>query len=73
MSSLGNPYLSITGHYIDAPADRPGDWELKSEQLVFMTIEGHHTGKNMVQIIMCTVDCYNLHGKVRSLISYCYQ
>jgi hypothetical protein len=65
MSGPGDPYLSITGHYIDAPADRPGEWELKSEQLAFTTINGCHTGKNMVQILLCTVDCYNLHGKVR--------
>jgi len=34
-SGPGDPYLSITGHCIDAPADRPNDWELKSEQLAF--------------------------------------
>ena len=39
-SEPGDPYLSVTGHYIDAPADAPKDWELKTEQLAFKCIEG---------------------------------
>jgi len=31
MSKLGDPYLSITGHYIDAPADQLNNWKLKME------------------------------------------
>ena len=59
----GDPYLSITGHYIDTPTDWPGDWVLKSKQLAFDMIKGCHTGKNIAQILVCTVDCYNLCGK----------
>ena len=68
-SEPGDPYLSITGHYIDAPADRPNDWELKSEQLAFQEIEGRHTGKNIAQILSRTVDRYGIHGKVSELKS----
>ncbi len=56
--------MSITGHYIDAPADRPKDWELKTEQLSFEEIKGRHTGKNMAEILVRTVDQYRIHGKV---------
>jgi hypothetical protein len=61
----GDPYISITAHYIDAPADRPNAWELKSEQLIFQEIKGRHTGKNMGDIISRALDRYELHGKVR--------
>jgi hypothetical protein len=57
--------LSITGHYIDAPIDQPNDWELKTEQLAFETIEGRHTGKNIALILTRTVNCYELNGKVK--------
>jgi hypothetical protein len=67
MSQPGDPYLSITGHYIDAPADRPNDWELKMEQLSFEEIKGRHTGKNMAEVLSRTVDQYQIHGKVSSL------
>jgi hypothetical protein len=56
--------LSITGHYIDGPIDRPNDWVLKTEQLSFETIEGRHTGKNIASILTCTVYRYELNGKV---------
>ncbi len=63
-SEPGDPYLSITGHYIDAPADRPKDWELKMEQLSFEEIKGRHMGRNMAEILVHTVDRYQIHGKV---------
>ena len=59
-------YLSITGHYIDAPADNPKDWQLKTEQLAFEEIKGRHTGKNMAAVLFQTVDQYQIHGKVGS-------
>ena len=65
-SQPGDPYLSITGHYIDAPADHPKDWELKTEQLSFEEIKGRHTGKNMAAVLVRTVDRYQIHGKVGS-------
>ena len=63
-SALGDPYLSLTAHFIDAPADSPTAWELKSNQLIFQEIEGRHTGKNMSDILSHALDKYGLHGKV---------
>jgi len=57
--------LSITGHYIDAPIDWLNDWVLKTEQLSFETIEAQHTGKNIASILTCTVNHYELNGKVK--------
>jgi hypothetical protein len=50
-----NPYLSVTSHYISAPADRPNDWELMSDQLAFTHIEGSHSGANLSHILVRTV------------------
>ena len=61
----GDPYLSLVAHYIDAPADCPSAWVLKSEQLIFQEIQGRHTGKNMAEILSHVLDWYGLCGKVR--------
>ena len=63
-SASGDPYLSLTAHYIHAPADCPNTWELKSEQLLFQEIQGRHTGTNMADILGKALDRYNLHSKV---------
>lgn len=63
-SDAQDPYLSVTGHYITAPEDRPQDWELKSEQLAFTHFEGNHSGVNMVNVLIRTIDRYNLRNKV---------
>ena len=68
-SQPGDPYLSITGHYIDAPADNPKDWQLKTEQLAFEEIKGRHTGKNMAEVLSRTMDWYQIHGKVSQTFS----
>ncbi|KAK2461046.1 hypothetical protein APHAL10511_006935 [Amanita phalloides] len=34
-SDSSDPYISITGHYINTPTDRLHDWELRTEQLAF--------------------------------------
>jgi len=71
-SSPGDPFLSVMGHYINAPADKPQDWELKCEQLAFTLIEGNHSGANMANILVCTVDCYRIRNKVSVfMILYC--
>jgi hypothetical protein len=64
-SAPGDPYLSLTAHFISAPADRPDAWELKTNQLIFQEIQGRHTGKNMADILSRALDRYNLRGKVR--------
>jgi hypothetical protein len=63
-SALGDPNISLTVHYIHAPADHPNAWELKSEQLLFQVIQGRHTGKNMVEILGSALDRFKLHSKV---------
>lgn len=63
-SDSGNPYLSVTGHYIDAPADAPHEWELKCEQLSFTSIEGNHSGENIGNILVRVVDRFELRKKV---------
>jgi hypothetical protein len=63
-SAPGDPYLSLTAHYIDAPANRPNAWELKCDQLIFQEIDRRHTGKNMGEILGRTLSRYDLHGKV---------
>lgn len=70
-SAPGDPYISLTAHYIDAPSDCPNAWHLKSEQLLFQEIQGRHTGKNMAEILSRALERYELHGKVGlSLSSY---
>jgi hypothetical protein len=64
-SAPSDPYLSLTAHFISAPADCPDVWELKTDQLIFQEIQGRHTGKNMVDILSQALDRYNLWGKVR--------
>jgi hypothetical protein len=60
----GDPYLSLTAHYIDALADHPNAWELKCDQLIFQEIDRRHTGKNMGEILGRALSRYDLHGKV---------
>ena len=70
-SETGDPYLSITGHYISAPDDWPQDWELKSEQLAFAPFEGNHSGANMANVLVRTVDRYGIREKVRANLRTC--
>lgn len=46
-TEAGDPYLSMTGHYIDALIDRPNDWELKTDQLGFEEIEAGTLGRTL--------------------------
>ena len=69
-SAPGDPYLSLTCHFIDAPADRPNVWVLKTDQLIFEEIQGRHTGKNMADILSHALDRYNLCSKVISHFTF---
>jgi len=51
-------------HYIASPADRPHEWELRNQQLAFSPFEGHHSGANMANILIHTVDRYEIRNKV---------
>jgi hypothetical protein len=68
-SAPGDPYLSLTAHFIDAPADHPDAWELKTEQLLFQEIQGRHTGKNMADILGRALERYDLRGKVSFILT----
>lgn len=63
-SDPGDPFLSVTGHYIHAPPERPNAWKLRTKQLAFAPMEGRHSGANMANLLTRTVDCYGLHKKV---------
>jgi hypothetical protein len=63
-SQNGDPFLSVTGHYIDVPSNNPHKWELKCEQLAFTPIEGNHSGANIATILVCTVNRYGIRDKV---------
>jgi hypothetical protein len=63
-SQNGDPFLSVTGHYIAAPDNQPEEWELKTEQLAFAPIEGNHSSENLANIIVRVIDRYNLRSKV---------
>ncbi|KAG2047002.1 hypothetical protein BDR06DRAFT_1014256 [Suillus hirtellus] len=59
-SIIGDPFFSITGHYIWSPDDKPQQWELHREQLSFAHIQGNHSGQNMARLIVDTIDKYEL-------------
>jgi hypothetical protein len=65
-SDAKDPYISITAHYITAPEGQPQEWELKSEQLAFMHFKGNHSGVNMANTLICTINHYDLQKKVYS-------
>lgn len=59
-----NPYLGITAHYIDAPADCPNEWELKTVTLGYTVVEGNHSGANITAHIIQELNKYGLREKV---------
>jgi hypothetical protein len=63
-SLIGDPFLSVTAHYIDAPVDKPQEWELKTEQLAFKYIEGNHSGANIGRILIEVIDEYGIRKQV---------
>ena len=63
-SGAGDPYLSFTVHYIDAPKEKPNNWELKSDLLAFAEVKGNHSGANIGDHILKIVDRYGIVDKV---------
>jgi hypothetical protein len=63
-SEPGMPFLSVTAHYIDSQDGKPQEWELKSEQLTFMIINGNHNSSNIGRILIETINNCNFHTKV---------
>lgn len=70
-SIIGDPFFSVTGHYIWSPDDKPQQWELRREQLSFAHIEGNHSGQNIARMLIDSIDTYNLREKVRSGLLSC--
>ncbi|KAG1805825.1 uncharacterized protein BJ212DRAFT_1486171 [Suillus subaureus] len=52
----GDPFLSITAHYIGSLIETPQEWELRMEQLAFTPINGNHSGANIRRILIETID-----------------
>lgn len=63
-SPTGDPFMSVTGHYIDAAPHNPQLWDLKTEQLAVMPIEGNHSGANIANHLIEVIDKYDLRTKV---------
>ena len=63
-SLSGDPFLSITAHYIDTPVNKPQQWILKLDQLAFTPIVGNHSGTNIGKILMEVIDEYDIRKKV---------
>jgi hypothetical protein len=63
-SLAGDPFLSVTAHYIDAMDDNPQNWELKTEQLTFTPIHGDHSGANIANILVNTINQFEIRAKV---------
>jgi hypothetical protein len=70
-SIIGDPFFSITGHYIWSPDDKPQQWELRREQLSFAHIQGNHSGQNTARLIVDTIDKYELRNKVKFSLLLC--
>lgn len=66
----GECQMSVTGHYISAPKDRPLEWELTSTQLGFAPVDGNHSGKNLARVILRIIDRYDGRSKVCSLLPF---
>jgi hypothetical protein len=64
-SLAGDPFLSVTAHYIDAMDNNPQKWDLKTEQLAFTPIRGDHSGANIAKILVDTIDRFGIRAKVQ--------
>src|SRR4051794_26557918 len=71
-SQSGDPFLSVTGHYINAPIDKSEKWALKSEQLTFEPIKGDHSGENIARILIGTIDKYEFQDRVSDVVNAYY-
>ncbi|KAJ7851147.1 hypothetical protein B0H14DRAFT_3662490 [Mycena olivaceomarginata] len=54
---------TIRKYILTLAEDRPNDWEIITEELAFMKIEGRHTGANLGSAILKILDRYGLRGK----------
>ena len=65
-SSLSNfiSFLGVTAHWIN------DEWELKSILLDFIKLEGSHSGKNLKEFFLKSLDNFGITTKVSFLIKY---
>lgn len=65
----GHPFLSLSVHYIDSPADKPWEGELKTKQLAFTPIHSNHSNANIGQILIENIDKYEICTKLRCFMA----
>lgn len=63
-SKAYDPYLAITVHYIDSPADQHDEWQLKSKILAFQELPGRHNGENLAATLAEALNRYDIQDKV---------
>ena len=63
-SKAGDPYLTVTAHYIHSPGNQPNNWKLHSRVLGYTEIKGSHSGANTAAVVMRVIDRYKLRSKV---------
>jgi hypothetical protein len=68
-SQVGDPYLSITAHFVHGVG---ANWKLRSEQLAFTPLPGRHSGANIGNAIMQTIDRYGLWEKVHCSLMFSF-
>lgn len=67
-SRTGDPFLSVTAHYICSSPSNPQLWELQSEQLAVTPVEGNHSGQNIGKILVEVIDKYELRNNVSTQV-----
>jgi hypothetical protein len=63
-SKVYDPYLAITAHYIDSPADQRDEWKLKSKVLAFQELPGQHNSENLATTLAEVLNRYDIQDKV---------
>ena len=63
-SKAYDPYLAITIHYINSPADQPDKWQLKSKVLTFQELPEQHNRENLATTLTEVLNHYDIPDKV---------
>lgn len=56
----GEPFLSLTVHYISVDPKNPLLWKLETDQIGFEHAPGSHTGKNIAKLIVKVLRKYEI-------------
>ena len=65
-SQASDPYLTVTGHWIDKT------WTLHEQILAFSLIEGSHTGANTGQLLIDTFEDYGILSPSKVCVTLSY-